>query len=296
MKTYHDIASDGGSRILEQVSAQQERLTARLSSVRRIVAIASGKGGVGKSTLTAMLAAALGQQSCRVGILDADLNGPSMAHMMGVRRHVPIPANGSVSPALAANDVAVMSMDMFLPADSTPLLWRAPSQQNAFTWRSMVEMSALRELLSDTDWGKLDVLLIDLPPGSDRIQNLADLLPDLSGVIIVTTPAAVAQMVVSRSITLATDVAGLAVIGLVENMTSFACPVCSHQQRLFPAAPDTRSLAEEHDLAYLGSIPFDSQLARQLDHGRCFVSTSPDSPASRAIFSVARSVHTRLNL
>ena len=295
MKTYHDIASDGGSRILEQVSEQHERLTARLSSVRHIVAVASGKGGVGKSTLTATLAAALGQLSCRVGILDADLNGPSMARMMGVRRHVPKATNGSVSPAMAVGDVAVMSMDMFLPADSTPLLWRAPSQQNAFTWRSMVEMSALRELLSDTDWGELDVLLIDLPPGADRIQNVADLLPDLSGVIIVTTPAAVAQMVVSRSITLATDIAGVAVIGLVENMTSFACPACHHQQRLFPEAPDTRGLAEEHNLDYLGSIPFDSQLARHLDDGQCFVSTSPDSPASRAILSMARTVQTRLN-
>lgn len=296
MKTYHDIASDGGSNILEQVSEQHHRLTARLSPVRRIVAVASGKGGVGKSTITATLACALQQLSCTVGILDADLNGPSMAGMMGVREHTPQLTGGSMSPARAASNVAVMSMDMFLPADSTPLLWRAPSQQNAFTWRSMVEMSALRELLSDTDWGDLDVLLIDLPPGADRIQNLADLLPDLSGVLIVTTPAAVAQMVVSRSITLATDIAGVAVLGLVENMTSFACPACHHQERLFPAAPNTRSLAKQHGLEYLGSIPFDSQLAQRLDHGQCLMPRRPDSPANRAIMSIARRVHNRLKL
>lgn len=296
MKTYHDIASDGGSKILEQVTEQQQRLKARLASVRQIVAIASGKGGVGKSTVTATLASSLQRSSCAVGVLDADLNGPSMARMMGVRQFTPQVRDVSMTPARAHNDVAVMSMDLFLPADSTPLLWRAPSQQNAYTWRSMVEMSALRELLSDTHWGDLDILLIDLPPGADRIHNLADLLPDLTGVIVVTTPAAVAQMVVSRSITLATDVAQVPVVGLIENMSSFACPACHHTEQLFPAAPDTKALADQHDLDYLGSIPFDSRLAQSLDHGRSFLSDWPDSPAGRAIQSISDLVIKRLNL
>lgn len=296
MKTYNDIATDGGSNILEQVSEQHERLKTRLAAVRHIVAVASGKGGVGKSTITATLAHALQQSAHSVGVLDADLNGPSMAQMMGVRDHTPHVLEGAMAPAQTATDIAVMSMDLFLPADATPLVWRADSQQNAFTWRSMVEMSALRELLSDTHWGELDVLLIDLPPGADRIQNLADLLPDLSGLVVVTTPALVAQMVVSRSLTLTTEVAGVSVLGLIENMSSYACPVCHHEEKLFPEASNTKALARQHDLEYLGSIPFDSQLAQSLDHGESYLSSWPDRPASRAIESVAERIANQLNL
>ena len=296
MKTYFDIASDGGSNILEQVTEQHERLKDRLASVRHIVAIASGKGGVGKSTLSTTLANALQQQSCSIGLLDADLNGPSIARMMGVREHTPQAIKGAVAPARSEAGVRIMSMDLFLPTDATPLLWQAPTQQNAYTWRSMVEMSALRELLSDTEWGNLDLLLIDLPPGADRIQNLSDLIPDVSGVIVVTTPAAVAQMVVARSITLTTDIAKVPVIGLIENMASFACPACHHQEDLFPGAPDTKALAANHELDYLGSVPFDTRLARCMDQGQSFLQAWPESPAAESIGALAKRISLLLKL
>ena len=296
MKTYHDIVSDGGSNILEQVNEQHQRLQARLATVRHVVAIASGKGGVGKSTVTASLASALQRKSYAVGILDADLNGPSMAHMMGVRNHTPHVLESAMTPARSYEGIAVMSMDLFLPADSTPVLWQAPSQQNGYTWRSMVEMSALRELLSDTHWGALDVLLVDLAPGANKLQNLADLLPDLSGAVIVTTPAAVAQMVVSRSITLTTEVAQVPVIGLIENMSSYACPACSHVESVFPGIPGAETLAAEHNIEYLGGIPFDPRIAHSLDNGVPYLSALPDCTASRSITAIAQRLQSYLDL
>src|SRR4029434_9635009 len=153
--------------VLAQVQQQVARLQERLHSVRHIVAVVSGKGGVGKSTVTVNLATAYAMQGHRVGILDADINGPSVAKMLGVRGYTPQVTPHGVTPATGALEMRVMSMDLFLPDDATPVLWKAPTQQEAFVWRSTMEMTALRELLTDTVWGELDCLFLDLPPGTD---------------------------------------------------------------------------------------------------------------------------------
>ena len=295
MKSYSEIGSDGGSRVLEQVTVQRKRLEQRLASIRHVVAVASGKGGVGKSTVTACLAAALNREGYKAGVLDADLNGPSMALMMGVQDYIPRPRDGVMPPALSRNRIPVMSMDLFLPPGSTPVLWDAPSQQGAYTWRSIVEMSALRELLADTDWGPLDVLLVDLAPGSDKLQNLADLLTTISGTVVVTTPTVVAQMVVGRSITMASEVAKVPVIGLVENMSGNTCSRCGYEEGLFAGSPSARKLAKRHEIMFLGSIPFDARLARSLDEGATFLESYPDSTAARAVFSIANKLKSWLD-
>jgi ATP-binding protein involved in chromosome partitioning len=145
MKGYRDIAGDGGSNIVEQVVAQQGRLAARMASVRATVAVVSGKGGVGKSSITANLAGALAARGLRVGVLDADLNGPSMGKMLGVRGQTLRVAPDGVQPAVSAEGIRVLSMDLLLPGDDTPVVWEAPTQAESHTWRGTMEGTALRE-------------------------------------------------------------------------------------------------------------------------------------------------------
>ncbi|MXX97486.1 MAG: Mrp/NBP35 family ATP-binding protein [Rhodothermaceae bacterium] len=290
MKNYNDIATDGGSDVMGQVAEQHDRLGRRLKRIGSMIAVMSGKGGVGKSTVTASLADALTRRGIRTGVLDADLNGPCMARMMGVRDFKPSPKNGSMTAARNEFGIPVMSMGMFLPDERTPLVWDANSQRGAYTWRSMVEMSALRELLSDTDWGDLDILLIDLPPGAERLQNLVDLLPNLAGAIVVTTPSVVAMKVVGRSISMATDITNVEVVGVIENMSVVVCPACGHQDKFFGETSIVKDLAAAHDVPYLGEIPFDHRLADCLDHGQSYLQTYRSKPAATAILSIAERV------
>ncbi|MBI2205362.1 MAG: P-loop NTPase [Candidatus Rokubacteria bacterium] len=281
MKRYGDIRGDGGSNIVGQVEAQQARLASRLDAVRFVVAVVSGKGGVGKSALTANLAAALARDGWRVGALDADLNGPSLAKMLGVRgAKLGVGADG-IEPPVASCGVRVMSMDLLLPSDDAPLAWQAPTAAESQTWRGSMEANALREFLTDTRWGELDALLLDLPPGTDRLAVIAALLPRLDGALAVTIASDVAQLVVRRSLTAARD-ARAPLLGLVENMAG-----------LFPGA-DVAQMAEAAGVPFLGRIPFDADLAGAADAGTPFVITAPERPAARALTDLASSVRQSL--
>lgn len=285
MKGYRDIAGDGGSNIVEQVAAQQARLAARMAPIRASVAVVSGKGGVGKSSITANLAGALAARGLAVGVLDADLNGPSMGKMLGVRGQTLRVEPDGVRPALSAEGIRVLSMDLLLPTDDTPVVWDAPTQVEAHTWRGTMEGTALREFLADTAWGALDVLLIDLPPGADRLPTLLDLLPGLTGAIVVTIPSAVSHLVVRRAMTLARE-RGARLLGLVENMAGYACPTCGTVGRLFEG-PGGEAMAAQHGLPLLGRVPFDPRLAAAADLGRPFVLDHGDTPAGRALAGLA---------
>jgi len=283
MKKYRDIAGDGGSDIVGQVEAQQRRLRECLSAVRAVVAIVSGKGGVGKSALTANLASCLAQGGCRVGVLDADLNGPTMAKMLGVRGQRLVVAPAGVEPPRTSLGVKVMSMDLLLPSDSAPLTWDAETQHEAYTWRGSMEASALREFLADTNWGELDALLLDLPPGTDRLATVASLVTELAGTVVVTIPSDVAHLVVRKSITVAGQVKA-PILGLVENMAG-----------LFPG-PDAAGLAREASIPFLGRVPFDPALAAAADRGEPFVAVAPESAAARALAEIAQTLRSALSL
>jgi ATP-binding protein involved in chromosome partitioning len=233
VKRYKDIAGDGGSNIAGQVRAQLARLERGLSGVRRVVAVVSGKGGVGKSSVTANLAVAFALSGWSVGILDADLNGPSIAKILGIRRRTLAVTPAGVEPPRTALGVKAMSMDLLLPSDATPLRWAASTQAESHTWRGAMEAGALREFLADTAWGALDLLLLDLPPGTDRVVTIAGLGPVLHGTVLVTIPSDVAHLVVKKSITAAKEIAA-PVLGLVENMTGYACPDCGVVIRCSP--------------------------------------------------------------
>jgi len=274
MKRYRDIAGDGGSNIVGQVEAQQARLGRRLRDVKAVLAVVSGKGGVGKSSITAGLAGAFTLAGARVGVLDADLNGPSMAAMLGVRGRTLVIGADGVEPPAGALGIRVMSMDLLLAGDAAPLTWAAPSQAESHTWRGAMEANALREFLADTAWGALDVLLVDLPPGTDRLSTIVGLLPALAGTVIVTIPSDVAHLVVRRSIT-AARAAPAPVLGVIENMAGMFAGV------------GAETLARESGVPFLGRVPFDAALTAALDRGEPYVALAPTAPAARALTAIA---------
>lgn len=292
MKKYKDIVGDGGSNIIGQVEEQQSRLKSRLKTIRRVVAVLSGKGGVGKSSVTVNLAAAFVRHGLAVGVLDADLNGPSIARMLGVRGQRLVIGEAGVKPAVTPQGIGVMSMDLLLPSDETPVTWQATTQAESHVWRGNMEANALREFLADTAWGPLDLLLLDLPPGADRLPTVAGLVPSLSGTVLITIPAEVSHLVVKKSITIAKGT-GAPVLGLVENMAGYVCQACGAVGPLFQGSRGD-SLAAEFGIPFLGRIPFDPRLASAGDRGVPFVVEHADSPAGRAFAEIAEHIRRTL--
>jgi ATP-binding protein involved in chromosome partitioning len=292
-KTYRDLAGDGGSDILGQVSEQAARLQARMRTIRAKIAVVSGKGGVGKSALTVNLATAMALDGARVGILDADLNGPSIAKMTGVRGQPLTLAADGVHPVQGPAALRVMSMDLLLPCDDTPVTWRAPGQAESYVWRSSMEATALREFLSDTVWGDLDVLWLDLPPGSDRIATVASILPGLTGIILVTIPAEVSHLVVRKSLALARHLK-IPVFGLIENMAGYYCQTCRTVGELFKPGQGA-ALANDFGIPYLGDLPFDPRMARSGDSGIPFVAMHQETPVGQVLQRMARRLMGEIN-
>jgi ATP-binding protein involved in chromosome partitioning len=275
VKTYHQIVGDGGSRILEQVAEQRTRITDALAGVRHLVAIGSGKGGVGKSTLTLHLAGALHARGLRVAILDADFNGPSQARMAGVQGALIVPppsregfgaAGGSHKVALprTANGIAVFSMGSLIP-ETAALEFESAAQGESHTWRATREFALLAEILGSCEWGALDVLMFDLPPGAERTVQYADFLGAQTSFVLVTIPSEVARGVVARAVA-ALSKGSHRVLGYVENMSGYYCRDCNAIKPLFASgggAPEHADLG----IPCLGTVPFDPELARQCDLG-----------------------------
>ncbi len=287
MKTYNELPSDAGSNIVGQVTAQANRIQQRLTSIKHTVAVMSGKGGVGKSSLTANLATALTLKGNTVGVVDADINGPTLAKMMGVRNVTLEYATTGVKPAITAIGTKLISMDLLLAEDDAPVIWNAHSQKDAFTWRTTMEVGALREFIADTEWGELDYLLLDLPPGTDRLPNVAELIPNLGGVIVVTIPSEVSQLIVKKSVTMARDILKVPIIGVVENMACYVCQHCGEEEPLFSV---DEMLDKTLQQLMLDRIPFEPKLARCSDNGIPYVEKYPEAPASKVLIQVAEKI------
>lgn len=208
MRTYHQLTEPDRSGLVDQIGAQRKRVAERLAAVRRIVAVMSGKGGVGKSYVTAHLARGLARAGRRVGVLDADLNGPTIPGLL----QVPQTAQ---PPAIGLDGVKCISMGHFLD-EGAPLAFKGPTAES-FVWRGAMEASALREFLSDVEWGELDVLLLDLPPGMQRYIELCDILGNAPAVLTVTIPTPESRDAVRRAMRAAVD-RGSDLLGIVENM------------------------------------------------------------------------------
>lgn len=283
IRTYHDLPDGTASDVAGQLQAMQARLQQRLAGVQHTLAVMSGKGGVGKSIVTANLATALARDGLAVGVADADLNGPSMARLLGVRRG-PLEINGdAVEPPRGAAGVRVMSMDLLLDRDEAPLRWSGP-ESDSWVWRGALEVNALREFLADTAWGSLDYLILDLPPGADRVAPVRDLMTDLGGLIAVTIPSRLSSLVVGKSLSMARELE-LPVLGYVLNMDGYVCAHCGELGDLFSGD----EVAFE-GVQRLATIPFDPEFGRESDAGRPAVLSRPDSAASQAIRRLATSV------
>jgi ATP-binding protein involved in chromosome partitioning len=248
-----------------------------MPSLGKVLAISSGKGGVGKSTVSANLAAALARDGHRVGLMDADIYGPNIPRMFGADAK-PEVQGGKIQP-LEAHGVKLMSLGFIVERDA-PAIWRGP-----------IIMKIIGQFLRDVAWGELDYLLVDLPPGTGDAQLSLTQLVRLHGAIIVTTPQ---EMAVGDSLRGAKmfERVGIPVIGIVENMSYFVCPECHAHSEIFLAGGGSR-LAAELGVPLLGQIPLQAGMAERADRGEPIVVSEPDSPAGAALRDLARTVTTR---
>ena len=273
VNVYFDVLSDTQKAALQQKLGRGSLPAGSLAQVANVICIGSGKGGVGKSTLTANIAAALTAEGKRVGVLDADVWGYSIPRMYGLgATRPPVSAERKIIP-LDSHGVKVMSIGFFVEEDAA-VVWRGPMLHKALT-----------QFLQDVDWGVLDYLLVDLPPGTgDVSMTLAQLLPQAK-FLIVTTPQQTAQKVARRSAHMANKV-DLEIAGVIENMTAFTTP--SGERFTIFGEGGGNELAEELDVPLLGKVPLTMPLRAQADSGTPLVIEDPDDPASQAIRQVAR--------
>ena len=280
MKGYHDIVGDGGSRILEQVAEQRARIADGLAGVRHMVAVGSGKGGVGKSTLTLHLAGALRARGLRIAILDADFNGPTQARMAGVQDALVVPGQKKMALPRTSNGIAVFSMGSLIP-ESEALEFQSTARGESQTWRATKEFALLGDVLGACEWGALDVLMFDLPPGAERTVQYADFLGPRTSFVLVTIPSEVSRGVVARSVA-ALSKGPNRVLGYVENMSGYYCRDCNAIKPLFVSAASPGL-----DIPCLGTVPFDPELARHCDRG-IPLAELPNTPVGRSLDHVAQ--------
>jgi ATP-binding protein involved in chromosome partitioning len=291
VKGYHDIVGDGGSRILDQVVEQRGRITDGLAGVRHLVAVGSGKGGVGKSTLTLQLANVLRAQGLRIAILDADFNGPSQARMAGVQGAVVVPGSHKAVLPRTSNGIGVFSMGSLIP-ESEALDFESAARGESHTWRATKEFTLLAEILGSFEWGELDLLLFDLPPGAERTVQYADFLGPRTSFLLVTIPSEVSRGVVARSVA-ALSKGPNRVLGYVENMSGYYCRDCNAIKPLFPSTQSLRDFAQGRpsgpEIPCLGTVPFDPELACHCDQGISLADLA-EIPVGRALAHVAERV------
>jgi ATP-binding protein involved in chromosome partitioning len=282
VRGYAEVSHETGSELLEQVLGQRARVSARLDTIGAVIAVASGKGGVGKSAVTANLAVSLARRGARVGVVDADLNGPSLGRMLGLLGSKLVDGSEGVLPPAGADGVLGMSSELLLQEDA-PLRWKGPDSDR-FIWQGVTEAAMLREFLSDVVWGELDYLLVDIPPGTDKIERFLDLVPTPAGVLVVTIPSEVALSVVSRSVTSLRE-AGVESIGIVGNMSGYTSPDAEQPLPLF-SGDGIRRLTESTGLELWAEIPFDPGMGSRTDRGDP-AGASDDSVFGRAFQALA---------
>jgi ATP-binding protein involved in chromosome partitioning len=251
-----------------------------LACARNIIAIASGKGGVGKSTTAVNLALALAAEGANVGILDADIYGPSQPRMLGVSGQRPDSKDGTSLEPIHAHGLQTMSIG-FLVEEDTPMIWRGP-----------MVTQALEQLLKDTRWKDLDYLIVDMPPGTGDTQLTLSQKVPVSGAVIVTTPQDIALLDARKGLKMFEKVE-VPVLGIVENMSIHICSQCGHAEHIFGAGGGQR-MAKEHDVELLGSLPLDIRIREEADGGRPTVAADPEGQISEIYREIARRMAARL--
>jgi ATP-binding protein involved in chromosome partitioning len=252
-----------------------------LPGIRNVIAVASGKGGVGKSTTAVNLALALVLDGARVGLLDADIYGPSQPRMLGLSGERPNTRNGKRIEPLVAHGLRAMSIG-FLIEEEQPMVWRGPMVTQALT-----------QLLIDTEWGELDYLIVDMPPGTGDIQLTLSQRVPVSGAVIVTTPQDIALLDARKGLRMFQKVA-VPVLGIVENMSTHVCRRCGHAEPIFGEGGGQR-MAADYGVSLLGQLPLDMRIREQTDGGRPTVVADPDGALGRDYRDMARRTAARLS-
>ena len=251
----------------------------RITGIKNIIAVASGKGGVGKSTTSVNLALALVADGATVGMLDADIYGPSQPRMLGLSGQ-PESKDGKTLEPMVNYDIKTMSIG-FLVEEDTPMIWRGP-----------MVTQALEQLLNDTNWGDLDYLIVDLPPGTGDTQlTLSQKIP-VSGAVIVTTPQDIALLDARKGLKMFEKVE-VPVLGVVENMSIHICSECGHAEHIFGEGGGKR-MADESDVDYLGALPLDYKICQQADDGKPTVVAEPDSKNTELYKDISRRMAAKL--
>ncbi|TVR44189.1 MAG: iron-sulfur cluster carrier protein ApbC [Planctomycetota bacterium] len=277
------LSVDGVAQVEIAVSAEVPQKKVKddvLPTVRHVFAVASGKGGVGKSTVTVNLACALAMSGARVGLIDADIYGPSIPRMMGINRE-PFVANKKMIP-LENHGVRMISMG-FLVDEKAAMIWRGP-----------MLMGAIKQFITDVEWGELDYLLVDLPPGTGDVQmTLAQTVP-LQGAVVVSTPQTIALLDAQRGVTMFRKLE-VPILGIVENMSAFICPECGTSTPIFGKGGAQQYAAEE-DLPFLGAVPLEPAVRECGDDGTPVVLAHPHSHSGRAFKHLAEQVAARISI
>jgi ATP-binding protein involved in chromosome partitioning len=259
---------------------QQRKVKMKMGKIKHKIAVISGKGGVGKSTVTVNLAMAFAIQgnTDKIGVLDADITGPCVPKIIGLKGERLQAGPAGIFPALGPLGINVVSMDFLLPSEETPVIWRGP-----------LKMRAIQQFLSDIVWGELEFLFIDLPPGTgDEPLSIMQLLPEMDGVVIVTIPSEVSQIVVKKAVTFSRRL-NIPIIGIVENMSGFVCPKCGEEIHIFSIGGGQK-IAEDLDVPFLGSIPIDPNICYDSDSGKPFIVEHRNSPATKAFMKIVKRV------
>jgi ATP-binding protein involved in chromosome partitioning len=273
-----DVAITWGAMVRRAAPRQAEQL---LPNVKNVIAVGSGKGGVGKSTVSVNLAVALAQAGAAVGLLDADITGPNIPMMLGVEGQPKASPNNKITP-LERHGVKCISIQFFVP-EGQPIVWRGP-----------LVGGAIQQFLRDVEWGDLDYLVVDLPPGtSDAQLTLAQSVP-LGGAVLVTTPQEVSLSDVGKALAMFKRLS-VPILGLVENMTAFACPHCGELTEIFGRGGGER-FCQTHGLDFLGGVPLDITVRQGGDVGVPAVAQREPGPAARALTAVAGAVAARMSV
>jgi ATP-binding protein involved in chromosome partitioning len=255
-----------------------------MKNVKHKIVILSGKGGVGKTTIATNLAVSFAQKGKQAGILDVDIYGPNVPKLLGLEGQHPTAEGEFINPILGPLDVKVMSMAFLLRKSDDAVAWRGP-----------LVARAISQFLSNVKWGELDVLVVDLPPGTgDEILSILQSIPDIDGVVIVSTPQEVAVLDAKRAIQLVMKM-GVPILGIIENMAEFVCPKCGESYKIFGEGA-AKQAAEEYGVEHLGTLPLDPRVISLSDEGTPFVVEEPESKASKAFDAFVHRLSVKMKL
>ncbi|NLL94163.1 MAG: Mrp/NBP35 family ATP-binding protein [Thermoplasmatales archaeon] len=264
------------------IKPEDFKLQESLGKIKHVLIVISGKGGVGKSTVSSNLALALAERGNSVGLMDIDITGPNIAKMFGVEDVVLDVENDKLVPVKYGKSLKLMSMAFLLPDRDSPVLWRGP-----------IKMGAIRQFIEDVNWGEIDYLVVDMPPGTgDEALSIVQLIPEADGMVVVTTPQDVAVLDARKTINFSRQ-AEIPLLGLIENMSGFVCPHCGETTDIFGKGGGKRA-AGELGVDFLGSVPIDGEVSVSSDRGRPIIEAKPDSPTSKAFLDIAGKIAARV--